>query len=652
MHNDGNVVPLRRVALDQAMDPPLARLPVIALQVRDKATQQLRQALQTLFDNADDTLFEMADRALDDVEQNLFFEAMRDLRLKRKSIERLFFEQFFEAFISLGQCHLAYRVLPRSLSTSTRAALPDDGLERNLAVDAMVNKVLYRDGFALDQLTARLSTLLGRTLIEQHNPLGPTMLCKFFLGAGRHLGVDIKVKMVILQLFDRYVLSGAGQLYAQANQLLMATGVLPGLAPAPTSDTTENAIAAALAAPAGPAAENHVPEVFANLQNLLLPVRSSVAATPGASPSTQQISNRELLRLLSHLQQHEPFTVNDSDLRGQLQQLLNRVWVKSGKSWVIEGVDADAIQLTVMLFDCILADATLPDRLKTLIARLRIPLVKVAVLDKHLFSHSSHPARRLLDEIARAAQGWGEADGHERDSLYRYIEQMVLRLLNEFGDDPAIFSELLAEFLAFTRDERRRSELLEQRIRDAEEGRAQTALARQRVEQALNQELLGKTLPHSVLAFVHDAWSNVLLLTCLKHGHLSPQWQADVQALADLIWSVQRHDQPDAPERLLTLVPGLLKSLREGLSRSAFDPFSTSAFFSELERLHVQSFEQPGHSPAGASVLVEVLEPFFLQTAEEGQLQSGAVRVLDDGALFGRGLASVIAKLQRLNRVK
>jgi hypothetical protein len=357
MHNDGNVVPLRRVALDQAMDPPLARLPVIALQVRDKATQQLRQALQTLFDNADDTLFEMADRALDDVEQNLFFEAMRDLRLKRKSIERLFFEQFFEAFISLGQCHLAYRVLPRSLSTSTRAALPDDGLERNLAVDAMVNKVLYRDGFALDQLTARLSTLLGRTLIEQHNPLGPTMLCKFFLGAGRHLGVDIKVKMVILQLFDRYVLSGAGQLYAQANQLLMATGVLPGLAPAPISDTTENATAVALAAPAGPAAENHVPEVFANLQNLLLPVRSSVAATPGASPSTQQISNRELLRLLSHLQ-HEPFAVNDSDLRGQLQQLLNRVWVKSGKSWVIEGVDADAIQLTVMLFDCILADAT------------------------------------------------------------------------------------------------------------------------------------------------------------------------------------------------------------------------------------------------------------------------------------------------------
>jgi hypothetical protein len=90
MHKDGNVVPLRKATTDQAIHLPLARLPVILLQVRDKATQQLRQSLQELFDNADDTLFELADRARSDVEHNIFFQAMRDLRLKRKSIERVF----------------------------------------------------------------------------------------------------------------------------------------------------------------------------------------------------------------------------------------------------------------------------------------------------------------------------------------------------------------------------------------------------------------------------------------------------------------------------------------------------------------------------------------------------------------------------------
>lgn len=77
MHNDGNVVPLHKAATDQATHSPLARLPVILLQVRDKAAQQLKEGLQALFDNADDTLFEMADRARNDVEQNIFFEIGR-----------------------------------------------------------------------------------------------------------------------------------------------------------------------------------------------------------------------------------------------------------------------------------------------------------------------------------------------------------------------------------------------------------------------------------------------------------------------------------------------------------------------------------------------------------------------------------------------
>ena len=208
MHNDGNVVPLHKAATDQATHSPLARLPVILLQVRDKAAQQLRLALQALFDNADDTLFEMADRARDDVEQNLFFEAMRDLRLKRKNIERGFLEQFFAAFVSLTQYDITQSALPQALVFDASVAPPDDDIERSVAVEAMVSKVLSRDGFTLGQLTARFSALLDRELLDQHNPMGPAMLCEYFLQAGRNLGVEIKVKLIILKLFDRYVHQG------------------------------------------------------------------------------------------------------------------------------------------------------------------------------------------------------------------------------------------------------------------------------------------------------------------------------------------------------------------------------------------------------------------------------------------------------------
>ncbi|MBT2341645.1 MULTISPECIES: DUF1631 domain-containing protein [Pseudomonas] len=648
MHNDGNVVPLHKVSADQANRSPLPRLPVILLQVRDKAAQQLRLGLQGLFDNADDTLFEMADRARDDIEQNLFFEAMRDLRLKRKSIEREFIEQFFEAFVRLAQYDLTQATLAPVLSSGPPSQPTHDELERHLAVEAMVTRVLRRDGLSLEQLTARLSALLARPLANPHNPLSPALLCENFLQAGRNLGVGIKVKLILLKLFERYVLSECDQLYAEANQLLVATGILPELKAAPSRrasdrpDDSPRPEADVATKPMAAEVDDSVQEVFVSLQKLLMQVRGSVAPTLEASAPAQPISTRDLLRLLSHLQQYVPApTVQDEfDLRGQLEQLLTRVSVRTGKSRVVEGADEDVINLISMMFEFILDDHNLPDSFKALIGRLQIPMLKVAVQDKSFFSRGNHPARRLLNEIAAAAMGWGDCDDHQRDSLYLRIEQVVQRLLNEYVDDPAIFSELLADFLAFTSDERRRSELLEQRIRDAEEGRAKAELARLRVEGVLNHVMLGKVLPQAVVEFVQQAWSQVLLLTCFKHGKYSAEWQADALTLERLVWSVQPHDEPDAGLRLLEMVPGLLKALREGLSRSAFDPFATSDFFSELEVLHVQALERMGQATeqvrsSDSPVMVEVSEKIVLRGSHKAPADSAAVRLpVDDVGLL------------------
>ncbi|TKA88923.1 DUF1631 domain-containing protein, partial [Halopseudomonas bauzanensis] len=44
--------------------------------------------LSELFDNADDTLFEKADRASSNADQSLFFDAMRLLRLQRHAMRK------------------------------------------------------------------------------------------------------------------------------------------------------------------------------------------------------------------------------------------------------------------------------------------------------------------------------------------------------------------------------------------------------------------------------------------------------------------------------------------------------------------------------------------------------------------------------------
>ncbi|MBH3427171.1 DUF1631 domain-containing protein [Pseudomonas alkylphenolica] len=631
MHNDGKVVPIK-AATDQAFTAPLARLPVVLLQVRDKAALQLRQGLQALFDNADDTLFEMADKAVSNSVQNYLFEAMRDLRHKRTNIERGYLDRFYAAFVQIG--HAESALSPIVLARDDVAAhMPDDDQERSQALQAMVERALARDGIALNQLTLRMCALTGQGLDDQRNPLGPAMLCEYFLQAGRNLGVGLKVKLIILQLFERYVLQDADQLYGEANQLLVATGVLPELKAVPRRRMAPHPASSPHPKVQGEQdAELDANEqaVFDALQSLLSRVRGRVAPRMEASAPMQPISTRDLLRLLSHLQHYVPATADPDgfDLHQQLEQLLTRVSMKSGTYRKVEVVDEDVINLIAMLFEFILADRNLPLSLRSLIGRLQIPMLKVAVLDKRFFSRSGHPARRLLNEIASAAMGWGSREDYQRDALYLRVEKIVQRLLNDFDDDPTIFSELLADFLAFSSDERRRSELLEQRTRDAEEGRARTLLARQRVQQELNRRVLGKSLPRFVVRMLEEAWSQVLLLACLKHGDTSVQWLDALGAMDELLWSVEHHSEPQAQQRLLAVGPGLLKVLREGLASAAFDPFATGEFFAELEALHVQAFDNRFDGDAAERVLV--LDEIVLTGPEQDTPEHSTPRLAED----------------------
>jgi hypothetical protein len=601
---DANVVHLSKVVSVRPPISPVGRLPVALTQVRDKAAAQLKQALQGLFDNADDSLFEMADRAVSNAEQNSFFEAMRDLRLKRKNIERGFLQKIFESFALLNQYEIGKAPQLDAVSYDGLALVQEADLEEAVALDGMVSKVLGCDSVALGHITARLNALVSKKIEDKSNPLGPRELCAGFLDACRSLGVEIKVKLIIFKLFEKYVLSDLDQLYAEVNQLLITAGVLPKLQSAPPRRTPNRSPAAprgvsgagAEAGVAGSYNEEGLHEVFGVLQELLAQVRGSGMPARELPPGAVPISSNDLLRLLSHMQQRLPeqrgVAADDLGLRNQLESLLGRASAKSGKARVVGEVDEDVINLVSMLFEFILDDRTLPDSLKALIARLQIPMLKVAVLDKAFFSRGTHPARRLLNEIASAAMGWSGQDDEQRDTLYLRIEQVVQRVLSDFVDDPAIFSELLSEFTAFTGDERRRSDLLEQRTRDAEEGRAKSEMARQQVEQALNQRLLGKTLPEVVVRMLQEAWSKVLMLACLKHGAKSDEWQLALATMDDLVWSVEAHEDAQARMRLLELVPGLLRALREGLASAAVDPFVTGEYFTQLEALHVQAFQR------------------------------------------------------------
>lgn len=213
-------------------------LPVPLEQIRDLAQAQLRQGIQALFDDVDDALFDRADRADNSQEQELYFEAMRDLRLKRQGIERTFLDRCAGGFESLLQEQGA------ELRTLGHAEL-----EARVADEAMIGKALGQLEPGLGQLSLRFGALLGRPVGEGANPLGPHALCTFFAEACSEADMPIRIKLIVLKLFERHCLGRLGVLCKEAHRLLEAEGV-PSAESPPAAVTEQEAAMDAAAEPA------------------------------------------------------------------------------------------------------------------------------------------------------------------------------------------------------------------------------------------------------------------------------------------------------------------------------------------------------------------------------------------------------------------
>lgn len=593
MRNDFSIVPIAGQNTNSAASKDT--LPSILVPVRDKATALLQSFVKELFSNADDALFEMAERATSNTEQNDLFELMRDLRLKSAAIERSFLQNVYARFAQLNRRQVKQSTERHTQPFEPLALVQDEALEESVAIDNMVAKVNRRDEQALNVLTARFNHLLEIKITANDNPLNARALAECFINSCASIEFPINVKLIILKLFEKHVLSELKTLYQATNQLLINAGVLPDLkltaaaqhrrshsARRATTDEQGNATAASMQSP--------------DLQISLNELRNMLSQLPHSGRAAQQLpvdavplSSNDLLRLLSHLQQQPPqATTQHHDLRAQLNQLLAHISSTSETSRVVGQVDDDIINLIDMLFEFILDDRNLPDSLKALIARLQIPLLKVAIQDQAFFNRGDHPARLLLNEMASAAMGLSGQAAEQRDNLYQLIKTTVQRAQTEFTDDPSIFNELLANFVAFTNQEQRRSALLEQRIRDAEEGRARAELARLRASEELNSRVSGKALPEVVVQLLEEVWSTVLVLTYLKNGDDSSQWRNCLSTMDDLIWSAQVHDTPDAQFNQQQLLPSLLQQLQDSFSNAAIDPFVASDFFSRLDALHTE----------------------------------------------------------------
>ncbi len=585
--------------------------------LQDQFVHRVTELFAAMLDNTDDALFALADKAESNLVQSLYFDSMREVRLKRGEMEARFRADVLDGFRALrrrpavtapagGEREVA------DGSCEELSLVGHDDLEESLAVDGMVGKARSRHAQALAQLRARLEHLLpGVGLDEGAGPVDPLRLCGAFRRAGQVLDLEVRAKLVVYKLFDKSVMEALGELYTQLNHLLINAGVLPHIKlKVPGARATAGVYRARDGDPGAPLAgvgedpcvyaAGEDGEVFGALQTLLADRRG---AAPGGNPPGAAIgvgmsaayAPGDVLRALSLLQtghrlplpEGEAHALGPVELRTALSGALAQL-PGGGFGKALGRADEDIIDIVAMLFDFILGDGALPDRAKALLAQLQIPMVKVAFLDKSFFGSRRHPARQLLNELAQAV-----ADTDAPEAVYRCAAEAVDRILQEFEDDVGVFVQVLE---AYRRDIAPEAATAPEPGPDADP----VAAARERARTTIARCLEGRDPPAAVAALLHDAWMEVLTEIALDEQADPADWDGAVGVVERVLWSVEPKADYEARKRLIGAIPELLRDLRRGLARISMPSRQLGTYFQALQECHIECVKDTAFTAGGA----------------------------------------------------
>ncbi|MDJ0738198.1 MAG: DUF1631 domain-containing protein [Gammaproteobacteria bacterium] len=620
-----------------------ARTHELVSRCRRHLADTLPRLMQELFEHVDDELYQLADKSASDVLQTRYFDAMRELRKLRDAIDQAFLNGHLETF---DKFWLHPQVTGGE--TDAEAAVDDelslvdnDELEENLAVSGMVSKAENRYHRELFALNMRFAQMVGiPDLTTRQNPVGPYVMADGFRDAMRQWAGELGVRLVVFKLFDRYVMGYVGGLYDELNDTLVEAGVLPKIVQRVRRNPVAPSVQRARqeGAPSEPPpsvdvggaatiADEVSQEQILGLLGQLLSVRRGHGAAnlhssylpggPGAEYAhLPVVASNELLNALHGLQREA--SVEAPVSRAEIEQLQGEMLVNLGRQLEmgsadapakrLQQVDQDLIDVVGMLFEFILDDSNVPEAMKALLGRLQIPMLKVAVIDRSFFSNKQHPARRLLNALAKAGMAWVDDGDRSAKSLYGRIETIVTRILGEFSDDVGLFAQLYDEFANFVEREARGAEVAEERINQVTRGQEQLLIARRRVAEVLNDfRVANPDLPTAVVNILREGWHDVMLLAYLREGEESVAWKHAFDAVEELIWSVQPKIEQPERQKLLKAIPDLLKKLRDGLNNISFDQHRAGQLFKDLQTCHIAALR--GESDAGDSSLLEEVIP-------------------------------------------
>ncbi|WP_188310366.1 DUF1631 family protein [Arenimonas fontis] len=596
--------------------PAAGRREVVAA-LRLRSTDHLQAVLARVFARADDWLFDLAKKDAT-ATASPYLHAMRALRSSRAPIERGFREHLDKGFDRFERRASPDPIRDAAAEPAELSLLEESELEQQLATNLTAEAITRAHGAQLEELTGRLAAMLGvAELAPELHPLSAHQLAGALGEAHRGVEMPPDVRMVLFKYYERELVHDLGLLLADLNKRLAAAGFHPRTAAkpaprpqprpeAPVAEAWDRAGQAAQdwAGPAGAPSPAYAPtaEDRAMFDALVAALRAWRPAHQEAAGGRQTgrggqrpMVAQEMLSVLSLMQSTVPEAVTEALerpeaslailLKNELLRGASRIGLPPEQVSISQD-DEDAVDLVGMLFDVMFEERDFEQAARALIARLVVPFVKAAVMDRRLFLFKTHPARRLLNSLAEAVEG-NRGEGPQERELLQKAEATVDRLVAEFNEDLAIFETLEQELRQFLEQHRRRVELAERRAAEAQRGQERLEQARELAAAELERRTAGLTPTPAMQDFLARAWTHHLSMIALREGPDSGSWKTALDVADRLLALLPREGRPPAE------VAGAMKALREPLENVLASSGVIGEAAQDVIRAIAESVEHP-----------------------------------------------------------
>ncbi|MET0067955.1 MAG: DUF1631 family protein [Candidatus Thiodiazotropha sp.] len=517
--------------------------------IEQSTLSYLQPRLVEFFKASREALLQSMQRPAEDAEESAKFFAVTLLERESKPIMQAFTQQVVSALRSMpGEARDPTEQSQASIEQELEL-MEKQAFERWVVVSATAKQV--ENGLAplLQQIEAGLSFLLGQVVKPEHNPLSPHALLEKI---GRVLsGYELSASSfsLIIKVFRETLLRELDILYGQILQQLRGQGIDPQpLAMAPVNPDSPHL--------GSDRAEPGLPPV------LQLGVLQS---QPPASIGQRRVSPQTVSRFLENL----PLRQGAS-----LIKQLERQIPETELDLTIRAAVGTGEELVAALS----RDPLLPGSIRSLLSRLKVPIVQAIVADPRLMENPDHPVRRLLSACESLIPFlW--VHGHTAIPQKLRLEHLIDELdrgelegLDEVRDAlDVIRRELAARF---------RTNLKVAVARCVKQERQ--LLSEQRVMGSLQQLLLGRTVSPAMDLLFRYGWINLLIQTHTLKGESSAEWKAYWQVLEILPKLFSRDPSPsELPDHRLD---DLIAVIRKGFREYPVHPEASRQYVSDLQQ--------------------------------------------------------------------